>query len=227
MLDDRLHSFWPLPDNYELASKRLSGLYKRFRQTPAVLQEYDRIIQEQLKGGIVHIVESWDHGAQKLHYLPHHPVVRQDKETIKVMIAYDVSAKSSGPSFNNCMYPGPTEDTWYFVAVSNVQNSPHCQYCETIPDDFYRWTWEGCAEIPLVWWCLPWGAHYNRIALRSCYFWSVYQSISLKFNSQAPFGTFLNHSHWNSVVYFAVYLRGWCSLLGREWRECLQTVSWV
>ncbi len=58
MLDDRLHSFWPLPDNYELASKRLSGLYKRFRQTPAVLQEYDRIIQEQLKGGIVHIVES-------------------------------------------------------------------------------------------------------------------------------------------------------------------------
>lgn len=80
---------------------------RRLHQDPSVLREYNRIIQDQLKKGIVQIVEPRDHGGQKLHYLPHHPVVRRDKETTKVRIVYDASARSSGPSLNDCLYPGP------------------------------------------------------------------------------------------------------------------------
>ncbi len=102
----------------------------RLRQTPIILQEYDSIIRKHLELGIVQPVEESDHGevgqeydsiirkhlelgivqpveesdhgeVGQVHYLPHHAVVRQDKETTKVRVAYDTSAKSGGPSLND------------------------------------------------------------------------------------------------------------------------------
>ena len=44
----------------------------------------------------------------EVHYLPHHPVVRKDRETTKVRVVYDASSKESGgPSLNQCLYTGP------------------------------------------------------------------------------------------------------------------------
>ena len=39
--------------------------------------------------------------------MPHHAVVRQDKTTTKLCIIYDASAKSDGPSLNECLHKGP------------------------------------------------------------------------------------------------------------------------
>ena len=44
-----------------------------------------------------------------VHYLPHRPIVRDDKETTKIRIVFDASAKCSGPSLNECLYPGPNQ----------------------------------------------------------------------------------------------------------------------
>ena len=46
----------PLPDNYQLNFRRLQGLLHRLRQTPSILQEYDDIIRDQVRKGIVQVV---------------------------------------------------------------------------------------------------------------------------------------------------------------------------
>ena len=98
-----------LPDNHSLSKSRLVSLLSRLRNDPGVLKEYHAVIQEQLNAGIVERVE--EDGAGELgevHYLAHHPVVRQDKQTTKVRVVYDASArKNGGPSLNDCLYSGP------------------------------------------------------------------------------------------------------------------------
>ena len=98
----------PLPDHQELCRRQLASLLKRLRQTPQLLTEYNAIIQDQLNKGIVEIVSQPSHSiSDQVHYLPHHGVVRQDKSTSKLRIVYDASAKTTGPSLNECLYTGP------------------------------------------------------------------------------------------------------------------------
>ena len=97
-----------LPDNYELSMKRLSNLLKRLNQDPEVLKEYDSVIKEQLKNGIVEVVEKPADGeVGKTHYLLHHAVIRRDKATTKLRVVYDASARSYGAALNDCLYTGP------------------------------------------------------------------------------------------------------------------------
>uniref|UniRef100_A0A1X7UQR4 DUF1758 domain-containing protein n=1 Tax=Amphimedon queenslandica TaxID=400682 RepID=A0A1X7UQR4_AMPQE len=87
--------------------KRLHGLLERLRKNPELLTEYNKVIQEQLSHGIVELASELPVGG-KIHYLPHHAVIRRDKETTKVCVAYDASAQSRNkPSLNHCLYKGP------------------------------------------------------------------------------------------------------------------------
>ena len=43
----------------------------------------------------------------KIHYIPHHAVIRKDKTTTKLRVVYDASARSGGPALNVCLYTGP------------------------------------------------------------------------------------------------------------------------
>ena len=98
-----------LPDNYALAVSRLASVLKRLRGNPKLFAEYSRIIEEQSLQGIISDVDP--HApvqVGRLHYLPHHPVVREDKQTTKVRIVYDASAKFTGPSLNDCLHTGPS-----------------------------------------------------------------------------------------------------------------------
>ena len=74
-----------LPDNYEVAVSRLNSVLKHLKKDPELLAEYNRIIEEQSSKGIISEV---DPNAEitfgRLHYLPHHPVIRKDKQTTKV-----------------------------------------------------------------------------------------------------------------------------------------------
>ena len=53
------------------------------------------------------IVDDTEPQNNLIHYLPHHPVVREDKTMTKLRIVYDASAKTCGPSLNDCLYAGP------------------------------------------------------------------------------------------------------------------------
>ena len=72
------------------------------------MQEYDSIIRVQLQQGIVEEVLQPDEGMEgRVHYLPHHAIVRKDKETTKGRIVYDASARATGCSLNECLHKGP------------------------------------------------------------------------------------------------------------------------
>jgi len=73
------------PSNFQLAKRRLQGLLKGLRHYPEVLQEYNAIIQEQLTLGIVEKVSNDSSEARDdIHCLPHHAVIRTDKQTTKI-----------------------------------------------------------------------------------------------------------------------------------------------
>ena len=99
--------------HYELCYNRLKSLQRRLKERPDLLNEYDSIIKEQLKCGVVERIpenelsESPEGGT--VHYMPHHGVVRADKDTTKLRVVYDGSAKSQPdePSINDCLEQGP------------------------------------------------------------------------------------------------------------------------
>ena len=84
------------------------GLICHLRQSPEILTEYDLIIQSQLKQGIVELLNSpAEEKNHRVHYLPHHAVIRHSATTTKIRMVYDASAKSDGPSLNDCLHTGP------------------------------------------------------------------------------------------------------------------------
>ena len=98
-----------LPNNFKLCQKRLIGLFSKLKKNRKLLNDYDSIINDQEERGIIKRVDShFVGGVGKTHYIPHHPVIREDKETTKVLFVYDASAKDkTGVSLNQCLYPGP------------------------------------------------------------------------------------------------------------------------
>ena len=103
------HSHPFLPDNYKASLQRFHSLYNRLKQTPKILEEYDNVIKDQLQKGIVKRVDETEPGeVGKVHYLPHHAVIRRDKETTRLRVVYDASSKTNGVSLNSCLYTGPS-----------------------------------------------------------------------------------------------------------------------
>ena len=97
-----------LPANYHLSQTRLHSLLKHLRQNPEVLRAYDHVIQEQIEKGIVEDAPIVRDTSNLLHYLPHHAVIRSDKDTTKLRIVYNASARQDNePSLNDCLLVGP------------------------------------------------------------------------------------------------------------------------
>ena len=115
-----------LTDNYSPSKSRLVSLLSRLRNDPRVLKEYHAVIQEQVNAGVVERVEEDGPGeVGEVHYLAHHPVVCQGKQTTKVRVVYDASAKKSGgPSLNDCLYSGPVRN--HCRCSGQIQMSQDC-----------------------------------------------------------------------------------------------------
>ena len=105
-----MESWPPTPPNNRNGSLwRLANLVKKLEKEPNQLDEYDRIIQDQLEQGIVERVTDEPHGEREF-YLPHKPVVREAVESTKMRIVFDASAKAeqTSPSLNDCLETGPS-----------------------------------------------------------------------------------------------------------------------
>ena len=99
----------PLPDNYNTCVSRLKGLKKRL-SAGELTHNYNEIFIDYEREGIIERVPKKEllKAEGEVHYLPHRPVIREDKETTKIRAVFDASCCSDGrPSLNDCLYPGP------------------------------------------------------------------------------------------------------------------------
>lgn len=97
-----------VPDNYKICYRRLLGLITNLNKDAQLKEDYIKVFESYEKEGI--ISRCHDSGLPgHVHYLPHRPVVRSDKETTKVRPVFDASAKEKGGmSLNDCLYAGPS-----------------------------------------------------------------------------------------------------------------------
>ena len=110
-----------LSNHFSLAMGCLRHLQAHLLRNAELLDEYNRIICEQLKKGIIEQasepqltgvdIEENPLRANNvcIHYMPHHAVIRRERTTTKIRIVYDGSAKPNGlePSLNECLQTGP------------------------------------------------------------------------------------------------------------------------
>ena len=108
-----------ISSDYELCVNRLKSLQRRMLNEPEVIQEYNQIIEDQVNKGIVEKIPAEEGDVKEsetVHYLPHHAVIRSDRETTKLRIVYDGSAKppERNHSLNDCLQTGPNHTPQLF-----------------------------------------------------------------------------------------------------------------
>uniref|UniRef100_A0A9J2PQR3 Reverse transcriptase domain-containing protein n=1 Tax=Ascaris lumbricoides TaxID=6252 RepID=A0A9J2PQR3_ASCLU len=96
----------PLSNNYGLCCGRLRSIWVRLQKNPDLLQKYHATFQEQEKRGII---EKAKRDPEHLEYfIPHQAVLNPDKDTTKIRIVFDASAKLRGTaSLNEHLFRGP------------------------------------------------------------------------------------------------------------------------
>ena len=113
----------PNSTGYTMCLKRLRQLQSRLKKDRDLFQDYDQIIREQERTGIV---EQTTCNETSGHFLPHQGVIRQDKETTKLRIVFDGSAKPSEDdrSINDCLEKGPNSVPLLFDIIIRFREYP-------------------------------------------------------------------------------------------------------
>eukprot|EP00794_Sanderia_malayensis_P003853 gene3853-biopygen3282 len=108
--------------NRGLAEGRLNNQLKKLKKTPDILKEYDAIIQQQLEEGIVERVPE-NARKQRVTYIPHQAVVREEATTTKMRVVYDASAKvtKGAKSLNECLHTGRSLNPLLFSILLNFR----------------------------------------------------------------------------------------------------------
>ncbi|WKY07583.1 hypothetical protein Q1695_007220 [Nippostrongylus brasiliensis] len=99
----------PLPNNKNIAVKRLHSVVNMLRNNELLMKDYDNTFKEQLRQGIIEEVRDEPTSKDRiLHYIPHQPVVTPQKDTTKLRIVFDASSHyKECPSLNDVLHQGP------------------------------------------------------------------------------------------------------------------------
>lgn len=96
----------PLPDNFELAKRRLSSAIAKLLSNN-LYDDYEKILLQWLDEGIIEDVPVSEVGFPG-NYLPHRPVIKESSSTTPIRPVFDASARMKGhPSLNQCLQSGP------------------------------------------------------------------------------------------------------------------------
>ena len=114
----------PLHCNRTTAEDRLYSLEKHLQRRPDVAEKYCQVMEANKAKGYVRKLEPGEIDDGPSWYLPHFPVVREDKETTKVRIVYDSAARYGGVNLNDTMLPGPKLQQDVFDVLLHFCSNP-------------------------------------------------------------------------------------------------------
>jgi len=95
-----------LPDNRQVAERRLRSLEAGMRKRSEVADRYREVFNGNIEKGYIRKISA-EEAEVPGWYLPHFAVIREDKQTTKVRIVYDSAATHEGTSLNEKMFTGP------------------------------------------------------------------------------------------------------------------------
>ena len=115
-----------LPSDYDLCRNRLNSLFNRLKGKPELLREYDSIFKEQLASGIIEKVPADQEDKAGTHFICHHGVVKLDRETTKLRVVFDGSARSNKQvlSLNDHLETGVNYMPLLFDTVIRLRSHP-------------------------------------------------------------------------------------------------------
>ena len=100
-----------LKDNYKQARSRLYNLERNLLQDSSKAKSYQEAINKYVEDGVAEEVPYEQYApadGRPVFYLPHHAVIREDKQTTKTRVVFDASARDvNGVSLNSCLEAGP------------------------------------------------------------------------------------------------------------------------
>ena len=112
--------------DFDMCSVRLKSLFTKLNLKSDLLRQYDDILRDQLNSYIIEKVPEAEIVKEGTRYLSHFSVVRTDRETTKLRIVFDGSAKSGkeSPSLNECLEVGGNFMPLLFDTLVRFRSQP-------------------------------------------------------------------------------------------------------
>ncbi|XP_028405760.1 uncharacterized protein LOC114528332 [Dendronephthya gigantea] len=116
-----------LNETNEAQSKaRLRRVEKKLESDAGLRKDYEKIIVDQVMAGIIEKAPTTP-TRERVYYMPHKPVIKQNATTTKTRMVFDASAKPqpTSNSINECMYPGPPLQPLLWDILVRARMSPY------------------------------------------------------------------------------------------------------
>ena len=91
-----------------------------------ILTGYDELFVEQLALGIIERVPETDYDKKGAFFLPHHPVIKTERDTTRIRVVFDGSSKEGNQKFclNDQLQEGPNTIPNIFDVLIKFRSKP-------------------------------------------------------------------------------------------------------
>jgi hypothetical protein len=119
-----------LPDNSQTATQRLISTERRLQKEPELSAAYQAVLDDHLEKNYIRRVNTDTEETSSQWLLPHFAVVRRDRDTTKIRIVFDASARHQGICLNDCIHTGPKLQNDLLQVLLRFRRHPVALVCD-------------------------------------------------------------------------------------------------